>query len=37
MDAVAIGAILAVTGTIIVITALAIRTLKLINSDHSED
>lgn len=37
MDAVTIGAILAVTGTILVIAVLAIRILKLINSDHSED
>ncbi len=37
MDNVAIGAILAVSGTIIVITFLAIRILKLINSDKSED
>lgn len=37
MDAVAIGSIVAVSGTIIVIVFLAIRILKLINTDHSED
>lgn len=37
MDTVAIVSILAVSGTIIVIVFLAIRILKLINSDHSED
>jgi len=37
MDAVAIGAILAVTGSVIVLTVLVIRILKLINTTHSED
>ncbi len=37
MDAVAIGAILAVSGTVLIIIFLAIRILKLINSDKSEN
>ena len=37
MDAVAIGSILAVVGSIVVIVVLAIRLMKLINTTHSED
>ena len=37
MDAVAIGSILAVTGSVIVLVVLVIRILKLINTTHSED
>ncbi len=37
MDAVAIGAILAVSGAVLIIIFLAIRILKLINSDKSEN
>ena len=37
MDAVAIGAMLAVGGTLIVFIFLAIRVMNLMNSDNSED
>ena len=37
MDAVAIGSILAVVGSALVVTIIVIRVLKLINTTHSED
>ena len=37
MDAVFIGSILAVVGSIVVIVVLGIRIMKLINTTHSED
>lgn len=37
MDAVAIGAILSVVGSIVVVVVLGIRIMKLINTTHSED
>ncbi len=37
MDAVAIGSILAVAGSIAILVFLAIRLVKLINSTHSKD
>ena len=37
MDAVAIGSILAVVGSIVVIVVLGIRIMKLINTTHSDD
>lgn len=37
MDAVMIGSILAVVGSIVVIIVLGIRIMKLINTTHSED
>lgn len=37
MDAVAIGSILAVVGSVVVIVVLGIRIIKLINTTHSED
>ena len=37
MDAVAIGSILAVVGSIVVIAVLVVRVLKLINTTHSDD
>jgi hypothetical protein len=37
MDAVVIGAIITVVGSVIVIGVLAIRILKLMNSTHSKD
>lgn len=37
MDAVAIGSILAVVGSVVVIVVLGIRIIKLINTSHSED
>lgn len=37
MDAVAIGSILAVVGTIIVVVVIGIKVAKLIKTTHSED
>ncbi len=37
MDAVAIGSILAVVGSVVIIVLLGIRLVKLMNSTHSED
>ncbi len=37
MDAVALGSIIAVIGSIIVLIVLGIRISKLINTTHSED
>lgn len=37
MDAVAIGSILAVVGTIIVLAFVVVKVIKLINTTHSED
>jgi len=37
MDAVAIGSILAVVGSIIVLVVLGIRVMKLIKNTHSKD
>jgi len=37
MDAVTIGSILAVVGSIVVIVVLGIRIMKLINTTHSDD
>ena len=37
MDAVMIGSILAVVGSIVVIVVLGIRVIRLINTTHSED
>ena len=37
MDAVAIGAILSVVGSIVVVVVLGIRIMKLIKTTHSED
>lgn len=37
MDAVAIGSILAVVGSIIVLVVLGIRVAKLIKTTHSDD
>jgi hypothetical protein len=37
MDAVAIGSILAVVGTIVVVIAIAIYVGRLINTTHSKD
>ena len=37
MDAVMIGSILAVVGSIVVVIVLGIRIMKLINTTHSED
>jgi len=37
MDAVAIGSILAVVGSIVVIVVLGVRISKLIKTSHSED
>ncbi len=37
MDAVAIGSILAVVGSIIVLVVLGLRILRLIKTTHSED
>lgn len=37
MDAVAIGSILAVVGTIIVLVVIGIRVMKLIKTTHSKD
>lgn len=37
MDAVAIGSILAVVGSIVVLIVLGIRVMKLIKNTHSED
>jgi len=37
MDAVAIGSILAVVGSIIVLVVLGIRVLRLIKTTHSKD
>ncbi len=37
MDAVAIGSILAVVGSIVVIAVVGIRVMRLIKNTHSED
>jgi hypothetical protein len=37
MDAVTIGSILAVAGSLVVVVVLVIRVLKLINTTHSEN
>lgn len=37
MDAVAIGSILAVVGSIVVLAVVGIRIIRLINNTHSED
>ncbi len=37
MDAVALGSIIAVIGSIVVLIVLGIRISKLINTTHSED
>lgn len=37
MDAVFIGSILSVVGSIVVVIVLGVRIMKLINTTHSED
>lgn len=37
MDAVTIGSILAVAGSLVVVIAIGIRVMRLINTTHSEE
>jgi hypothetical protein len=37
MDAVTIGSILAVVGSLVIVIVIGIRVMKLINTTHSED